>query len=52
MADPRPQDRPQTLGELRSAGYQVLTVRDEMRRNLMRKLADGSDVFPDRKSVV
>lgn len=37
---------PRTLGELRASGYQVLTVRDEMRRNLMRKLADGSDIFP------
>lgn len=35
-----------TLGELRSSGYDVLPVREEMRRNLMKKLADKDDVFP------
>jgi len=35
-----------TLGELRASGYKVLPVRDEMRRNLMKKLADKEDVFP------
>lgn len=35
-----------TLGELRKTGYEVLPVREEMRRNLMKKLADNEDVFP------
>jgi magnesium chelatase subunit I len=35
-----------TLGELRASGYKVLAVREEMRRNLMKKLADKEDVFP------
>lgn len=36
-----------TLGELKSSGYQVLTVREEMRRNLMAKLQAKEDVFPN-----
>lgn len=35
-----------TLGELRASGYEVLPVREEMRRNLMKKLADDAEVFP------
>lgn len=35
-----------TLGELRAAGIEVLPVREELRRNLMKKLADEEDVFP------
>ena len=35
-----------TVGELKSAGYEVLSVRDEMRRNLITKLADSEEVFP------
>lgn len=35
-----------TLGELRASGYAVLPVREEMRRNLMKKLADDEDIFP------
>jgi magnesium chelatase subunit I len=33
--------RASTLGELKRSGYQVLTVRQEMRRNLLAKLATG-----------
>ncbi|MBT6949059.1 MAG: sigma 54-interacting transcriptional regulator [Gammaproteobacteria bacterium] len=36
-----------TLGELKSSGYQVLTVRQEMRRNLISKLQAKEDVFPN-----
>lgn len=36
----------QTLGELKKAGYEVLPVREEMRRNLMRKIADDQNIFP------
>lgn len=36
-----------TLGELKSSGYQVLTVRQEMRKNLISKLQAKEDVFPN-----
>jgi len=35
-----------TLGELKASGFEILSVREEMRRNLMRKLADDEEVFP------
>ena len=35
-----------TLGELKASNYQVLTVREEMRRNLIVKLKASEDVFP------
>ncbi len=35
-----------TVGELRSSGYQVLPVREEMRQNLIAKLRESEDVFP------
>ncbi len=38
--------RPRTLGELRDSGYRCETVRQEMRRNLRRKLRDGERLFP------
>src|SRR3954471_22008324 len=40
-------DRPRTLGELRASGYQMESVKDEMRRNLIRKLRAGEPLFPD-----
>jgi magnesium chelatase subunit I len=39
-------DRPRTVGELRSSGYQVQSVKDEIRRNLIAKLRTGEPVFP------
>ena len=38
--------KPTTLGELKASGYQSRTVREEMRHNLMLKLANQEDVFP------
>jgi magnesium chelatase subunit I len=38
--------KPRTLGELRESGYTVLTVREEMRKNLIERLASGDPVFP------
>ena len=35
----------QTLGELKSSGYQTRSVKDEMRTNLEVKLKDGSPIF-------
>ena len=38
--------KPTTLGELKSSGYTVRTVKDEMRANLLRKLESGEALFP------
>jgi magnesium chelatase subunit I len=38
--------RPTTLGELKAAGHQVLPVKLEIRRNLIRKIAGGDQLFP------
>lgn len=38
--------RPATLGALRESGYEVVPVREEMRRNLIVKLEEGEDIFP------
>ncbi len=35
-----------TLGELKASGYKVLPVKDEMRKNLIRKLRTGETLFP------
>ena len=40
-------DRPRTVGELGQSGYRVESVKDEMRRNLVRKLQSGESLFPD-----
>ncbi|MBI2765186.1 MAG: magnesium chelatase [Chloroflexi bacterium] len=39
-------ERPRTVGELKAAGYQVLPVREEMRKNLIAKIRTGEDLFP------
>src|SRR5437899_13103609 len=38
--------RPATLGQLRESGYQVLSVKEEMRRNLIGKIRAGDELFP------
>ena len=38
--------RPQTLGELKAAGYQSRSVKDEIRSNLIRKLKLNEPLFP------
>jgi magnesium chelatase subunit I len=38
--------KPSTLGELRSSGYKVQTVKQELRRNLIEKMRSGKDMFP------
>ncbi|RMD98093.1 MAG: magnesium chelatase, partial [Calditrichaeota bacterium] len=35
-----------TIGELRESGYQVVSVKEEMRRNLIRKFKAGEEIFP------
>jgi magnesium chelatase subunit I len=37
---------PKTLGELKSAGYEVLAVKDELRKNLVEKLRNKEEIFP------
>ncbi|HEV7126001.1 MAG TPA: magnesium chelatase [Ktedonobacterales bacterium] len=38
--------RPATIGQLRESGYRVLSVKDEMRHNLIRKMRAGDVLFP------
>ena len=39
-------NKPATIGQLRESGYRVLPVKEEMRKNLMRKIREGADLFP------
>jgi magnesium chelatase subunit I len=39
-------DRPRTLGDLKASGYQIVSVKEEMRRNLIRLLKSGETLFP------
>ncbi|HVI71834.1 MAG TPA: hypothetical protein VM656_10145, partial [Pyrinomonadaceae bacterium] len=39
-------DYPRTLRELRAARYQTLSVKDELRRNLIQKLRNREKLFP------
>ncbi len=38
--------RPATLGQLKETGYQPCSVKDELRRNVIRKLQSGEELFP------
>src|SRR4051794_20647761 len=38
--------RPATLGQLKETGYKPSSVKDELRRNLIRKLQAGDELFP------
>lgn len=39
-------DRPTTLGELKASGYRSLPVKEEMRRNMIRRLGEAGELFP------
>src|SRR5437667_9551411 len=39
-------DKPRTLGELRRTGYEPLSVKEEMRKNLADKIRKGEELFP------
>ena len=39
-------NKPKTIGELRSSGYEVVSVREELRRNLIKKIRQGEELFP------
>ncbi|MBX3707674.1 MAG: AAA family ATPase [Pseudomonadales bacterium] len=41
-----PAELPQTFGQLRSSGYQVLPVKVEIRKNLINRLRAGATLFP------
>src|SRR5690349_19879367 len=43
---PKTAARPSTLGELRASGYQSRTVKEELRTNLLSRLAAGEDFLP------
>jgi magnesium chelatase subunit I len=38
--------RPATLGQLKETGYRPSSVKDELRRNVIRKLRAGEELFP------
>src|SRR5690242_12602230 len=38
--------RPRTIRELRESGYTVLSVKEEMRKNLVHKIRSSEDLFP------
>ena len=38
--------RPDTIGDLRASGYEVLPVKEELRRNLIRKIRANEELFP------
>lgn len=38
--------RPRNIRELRAAGYRVLTVKEEMRKNLIGMIGKGEELFP------
>jgi magnesium chelatase subunit I len=48
--------RPATLGQLKETGYRPSSVKDELRRNVIRKLQAGEELFPGivgyRESVI
>ena len=44
--DRAPSSRPRTLGELRASGYQPRSVKEEMRANLVERLARSEPLFP------
>src|SRR5712692_9979766 len=39
-------DRPRNFGDLKASGYQVIPVKEEMRRNLIRRLRSAEPLFP------
>ncbi len=38
--------RPRTIGELRESGYKVLSIKEELRKNLIQKIRNGEELFP------
>src|SRR5580658_7740555 len=48
--------RPATVGQLKDSGYQPCSVKQELRRNVIRKIKAGEELFPGivgyRESVI
>jgi magnesium chelatase subunit I len=42
-----PSSQPSTVGELKASGHKTFPVRDELRKNLVKKLRTGEALFPD-----
>lgn len=38
--------KPSTIGELRQSGYGVLSVKEELRKNLIKRIGKGEELFP------
>ena len=38
--------KPRTIGELRKSGFKVVSVREELRNNLIRRMKNGQQLFP------
>jgi magnesium chelatase subunit I len=38
--------KPKTIGDLRGSGYEVVSVREELRRNLIQKIRRNEELFP------
>src|SRR6266699_2967739 len=38
--------RPRTIGELRESGYRLISVKEELRKNLIQKIRRGEELFP------
>jgi len=46
MSSQLPVELPKTLGELKQSGYETVSVKDELRLNLIQKLSAGEKLFP------
>src|SRR5438045_9371794 len=38
--------QPRTIGELRESGYRLLSIKEELRKNLIQKIRRGEEFFP------
>ncbi|MCH8110171.1 MAG: sigma 54-interacting transcriptional regulator, partial [Chloroflexi bacterium] len=43
---PKATKKAQTIGELRQSGYKVISVKEEVRKNLIKKIVDNEVLFP------
>lgn len=49
MSNKRPRtvdERPRSVGDLKASGYRTLSVKDEIRGNLIRMTQEGETLFP------
>ena len=43
---PKTKKKAQTIGELRQSGYKVISVKEEVRKNLIKKIVNNEELFP------